>query len=443
MAKTSPYAVEPVRAYPRFVRPEKGRVVAGVAAGLSAHLLVDVSWVRLALAASSLIGGFGIAVYALLWVFTPVGTPPRPVVDTQRWGRPFNYLLVLAALFLWVGPSSLANGSGGGAFVAALLAVGSGAVIAWRAYDRDMRTAGSIASLVIGGTLVLSGVTLLAIVRDSGGVAGIIIAVLVAFAGVGILVVPLIARLLRSLVQERQDKAIADQRAEIAAHLHDSVLQTLALIQKRAGNPEEVSRLARSQERELRAWLYDAAPPPPPSIPVPPPAPPVDAAPGAGLSSVPSAGPSFVPGPAAPAPAPVTAPIARPAPASLFAAVNRAAGEVEDLFGVRIQPVTVGQDIPYSEAAESIVLAAREAMVNAAKHSGAGTIDVYAENLAGELSVYVRDRGTGFNPAAIPADRHGVRDSITGRMDRAGGTAAIKSAPGQGTEVALALALNA
>lgn len=381
MAKTSPYAVEPVRAYPRFVRPEKGRVVAGVAAGLSAHLLVDVSWVRLALAASSLIGGFGIAVYALLWVFTPVGTPPRPVVDTQRWGRPFNYLLVLAALFLWVGPSSLANGSGGGAFVAALLAVGSGAVIAWRAYDRDMRTAGSIASLVIGGTLVLSGVTLLAIVRDSGGVAGIIIAVLVAFAGVGILVVPLIARLLRSLVQERQDKAIADQRAEIAAHLHDSVLQTLALIQKRAGNPEEVSRLARSQERELRAWLYDA--------------------------------------------------------------VNRAAGEVEDLFGVRIQPVTVGQDIPYSEAAESIVLAAREAMVNAAKHSGAGTIDVYAENLAGELSVYVRDRGTGFNPAAIPADRHGVRDSITGRMDRAGGTAAIKSAPGQGTEVALALALNA
>ena len=104
-----------------------------------------------------------------------------------------------------------------------------------------------------------------------------------------------------------------------------------------------------------------------------------------------------------------------------------------------IRPVTVGEDPALTEGNEPVALAAREAMVNAAKHSGAEAIDVYAENLAGQLAVFVRDRGAGFDQDAIPEDRHGVRDSIIGRMERAGGTARITSAPGEGTEVELTL----
>lgn len=394
------YAPESPRPYPRFVREQEHRVVAGVAAGLSAHLRIDVFYIRLALALASFLGGLGVLVYAALWIFTPVGVPDKQVVDGKKAGGPINAALVLLALFLGLASSGGTGRSGGFILVVAMVAVG--AVLAWRAYDRDMRTASSIASLVVGGLMVMGGVVVIAVMGDSGGITGVILAVLTAVAGVGILVVPLIASLFRSLVQERQDKAVAAQRADIAAHLHDSVLQTLALIQKRAGDSAEVERLARSQERELRAWLYDTPTTPTPAIPTP----------------------------------------STPAPSTLFAAINTAAGEVEDLFNVRIRPVTVGEDIPFDGKVEPVALAAREAMVNAAKHSGVAEVDVYAENLAGELSVFVRDRGGGFDPDAIPADRHGVRDSITGRMARAGGTAAIKTAPGQGTEVVLTLPLK-
>ncbi|MCQ4620985.1 PspC domain-containing protein [Corynebacterium sp. CCUG 71335] len=403
------YASEPPRSYPRFVREQEHRVVAGVAAGLSAHLNIEVVYIRLFLSLSSLFGGLGVILYAALWIFTPQGEPERPVVDGKRIGGILNLLLVVAAFVLWSMSTSAVGDPGNGAFVAVVVMVAVGAVLAWRAYDRDMRTAGSIASLLVGGVLVMGGVIVIALMGDRGGIMGVVVAVLVAVLGVGILVVPLIARLLRSLVEERQDKAVAAQRADIAAHLHDSVLQTLALIQKRADDSEEVARLARRQERELRAWLYDASP-----------------------------APGWTTHTTNPEPAPTAA--APPTPATFFAAINTAAGEVEDLFNVTIRPVTVGDDTAFDENVEPIVLAAREAMVNAVKHSGADGIDVYAENLAGELSVFVRDRGAGFDPAAIPADRHGVRDSITGRMERAGGTATIKTAPGKGTEVALTLA---
>ena len=403
------YASEPPRPYPRFVREQEHRVVAGVAAGLSAHLNIEVVYIRLFLSLSSLFGGLGVILYAALWIFTPQGEPERPVVDGKRIGGILNLLLVVAAFVLWSMSTSAVGDPGNGAFVAVVVMVAVGAVLAWRAYDRDMRTAGSIASLLVGGVLVMGGVIVIALMGDRGGIMGVVLAVLVAVLGVGILVVPLIARLFRSLVEERQDKAVAAQRADIAAHLHDSVLQTLALIQKRASDSEEVARLARRQERELRAWLYDASP-----------------------------APGWTTHTTNPEPAPTAA--APPTPATFFAAINTAAGEVEDLFNVTIHPVTVGEDTAFDDTVEPIVLAAREAMVNAAKHSGADGIDVYAENLAGELSVFVRDRGTGFDPAMIPADRHGVRDSITGRMERAGGTATIKTAPGKGTEVALTLA---
>lgn len=403
------YAPEQPRPYPRFVREREHRVIAGVAAGLSAHLNIEVVYIRLFLSLSSLIGGLGILCYAALWIFMPLGVPAQPVVDAKKAGGFVNFLLVIAAFVLWSMSTSAVGDPGNGAFVAVVVMMAVGAVLAWRAYDRDMRTAGSIASLLVGGVLVMGGVIVIAVMGDRGGIMGVVLAVLAAVLGVGILVVPLIARLLRSLVEERQDKAVADQRADIAAHLHDSVLQTLALIQKRADDSEEVARLARRQERELRAWLYDASP-----------------------------APGWTTHTTNPEPAPTAA--APPTPATFFAAINTAAGEVEDLFNLSIRPVTVGEDTAFGDSVEPIVLAAREAMVNAAKHSGAAGVDVYAENLAGELSVFVRDRGAGFDPAAIPSDRHGVRDSITGRMERAGGTATIKTAPGKGTEVALTLA---
>ena len=169
------------------------------------------------------------------------------------------------------------------------------------------------------------------------------------------------------------------------------MLQTLALIQKRADDPVEVARLARGQERELRQWLFDSE---------------------------------------------------EKASQSVFAAVETACGEVEDIFGIRIAPVTVGADTGLTEETKAAVLAAREAMVNAAKHAGVDTLDVYAELLGGELSIFVRDRGPGFDPERIPADRHGIRDSIRGRMERAGGSARIRTAPGEGTEVAVTVPVD-
>jgi signal transduction histidine kinase len=198
---------------------------------------------------------------------------------------------------------------------------------------------------------------------------------------------PLVLRLVRSLTEERAERIRSQERAEMAAHLHDSVLQTLALVQQRAEDPRAVAALARRQERELRAWLSRR----------------VDAG-----------------------------------PLRLARALEVAASEVERDHGVPIEVVAVG-DADLDAPGEALVAAAREAMVNAAKFGGGSAVDVYAEALDGTLEVYVRDRGPGFDPAAVPADRRGVRESIVGRMARHGGKAEIHSAPDAGTEVELTM----
>jgi signal transduction histidine kinase len=204
----------------------------------------------------------------------------------------------------------------------------------------------------------------------------------------GLLVAPWIVRLVRSLASERAARIREQERAELAAHLHDSVLQTLALIQKRAGDPREVAGLARRQERELRSWLHQRP------------------------SSNGQEG--------------------------LASALARAAAEVEELHHVPIEVVTVG-DRPLDSALEATVQAAREAMTNAAKFSGVERVDLYAEAQEDRVQVYVRDRGVGFDPLAVPADRRGVRDSIVGRMERHHGRAVVHSSPGDGTEVELVI----
>jgi len=215
------------------------------------------------------------------------------------------------------------------------------------------------------------------------------LAALVVATAVILISAPFWRALLRRLGTERVARARADERANVAAHLHDSVLQTLALIQKRSDDPEQVARLARRQERELRDWLADNEP-------------------------------------------------SRP-DERLADALRAAAAEIEDAHGTAIEAVVVG-DARLDDRSRALVAASREALTNAAKFtSGGGPVRLYAEIDGAGARVFVDDRGPGFDPDAIPADRRGVRESIIGRMQRHGGSAEIRSAPGEGTEVELGL----
>ena len=381
---TSPYVpAENAAPYPVMSRPQSGRVVAGVAAGLAQNLGVSALSVRIALTALTLLGGVGAMAYAGLWIFTPA-------LDDAPSTRRSPLSLVLVFLALAGSAVGVLGVSGASLSVAVPLAVVAiGAVLAWLAYDRGLNTPVGLVAVAAGAVLVIGGVVVAAVTWESGS-GSAILATALTLVGFGALVVPLVLKLWRSLSQEQAAKAVSEERAEIAARLHDSVLQTLALIQKRAGDSREVTRLARAQERELRAWLFDA----------------------------PSA-----------------------APTTCFGALEAACGEVEDLFDMRVSAVTVGEDAELTEAAKLLIQAAREAMVNAGKHAGVDAVDVYAELLAGELSIFVRDRGVGFDVDAIPADRHGIRDSIRARVEGSGGRVRISSTPGEGTEVELAVAL--
>jgi signal transduction histidine kinase len=211
------------------------------------------------------------------------------------------------------------------------------------------------------------------------------LAVLVA---VALIFAPSWRRLARSLAAERTERIRSQERADVGAHLHDSVLQTLALIQRSAEDPKQVATLARRQERELRGWL--------------------------------AGGDSREPG------------------ERLAAALDAAAAEVEAAVGGSVEVVAVG-DCPLEERGEAVLAAAREAMLNAAKFAGDAPVSVYAELSEERIQVFVRDRGAGFDPAAVPQERRGVRESIMGRMRRARGRAAVRSLPGGGTEVEIAL----
>jgi signal transduction histidine kinase len=209
--------------------------------------------------------------------------------------------------------------------------------------------------------------------------------------GIALLLGPWIASLLSTLREERGQRIRTEERADMAAHLHDSVLQTLALIQRHADSPQQSRSLARRQERELRAWLFDARNP-------------------------------------------------DGAPASLAAALDRLSDDIEADHDVNVDVVAVG-DHPLDEHLEALVAALREAAVNAAKHSGEPEVSIYVEVAEGEVEAYVRDRGKGFDPSEVYGDRRGIADSIIGRMVRHGGTAKVRSAPGEGTEVSLRMKL--
>ncbi|QDW30588.1 PspC domain-containing protein [Arthrobacter sp. KBS0702] len=415
------------------------RMIAGVCAGLANHLGWPVQMVRIGMVVAALAGGAGVAFYAWLWIMVPTAderakrsarqpaSPIAPAVSdragdglspgaaaappgapagswrTRLPGMPYGKEILLGAGLLLAGGILTARLFGLDVPLGTLIPVAAilgGAAIAWMQLDETRRAgivdktkadqAGGWARLAAGLGLVVAGVLLM--VSGSGSWEQTWLALLASVAvlgGVALVLLPWGLKFWRDLEAERAGRVRATERAEIAAHLHDSVLQTLALIQRRAGNEHDVVRLARAQERELRGWLYRD--------------------PGRETGQ-------------------------------LSDALQAAAAEVEDSLGHAVDVVTVG-DCALTERLEAMVQAAREAMLNAARHGG-GAVSVYLEVTDDAAEVFVKDRGPGFDPGSIPADRLGVRESMIGRMRRHGGTATIASSP-DGTEVRLRLPLAA
>ncbi len=388
-----------------------------MSSGIAEHLSVPVLWVRVIFVALAGLGGAGLIGYALLWAFLPATDAPPRRPSTARDRQQAVGLVVLGGGLALAGA---ALGTAWGGWVTGPLGVALiGAVLVWREADAGQRTRWrSGAGVVLGGggrmallrvlagiVLVTSGIGVFLLNQgDLGQARFALLAAAATLVGVAVLTVPWWLRLMRALGEERRARIRTEERAEIAAHLHDSVLQTLALIQQQSESAREVRRLARGQERELRAWLYGPQ--------------------GYGRAQRARLNGAGDAGAAVPA---------------FAAALHSAAGEVEDTYAVSMQVVVVG-DCALEESLPALVQASREAMVNAAKHAGVAEVSVYAEVEPGQVHVFVRDRGAGFDPAAVAADRHGLADSIRGRMERHGGTVSLRTAPGEGTEVQLAIA---
>ena len=374
-----------------YRRPDLGRL-GGVAAGIAEHLQVRPARVRLAFIVLALAGGLAIALYGAYWIVLPVAP------GTQHSRLPRRVEVVLATIAGLVAVVAVAFALPvSGLFVPTLLACIGGALIWRQATDRDrdrwlrlsqtslvagpadrigrLRYAAGAVMVIAGGLLVLNRGNFTA-VRDG------FIAMVVAIVGVVLLTGPWWIRLISQLGAERSERIRSQERADIAAHLHDSVLQTLALIQRNAGSPREVTRLARGQERELRDLLYGA----------------------------------------------------RTAGGQLTDELKVAAAEIEDAYAISVDVVVVG-DIALDASLAAACAAAREAMVNAAKHAGITSVSLYAEVEPEAVSVFVKDRGVGFDIDSVADDRQGVRGSIIGRVERHGGTVAIRSTPGTGTDV--------
>ena len=396
-------------------------ILGGVCAGIGQRLGVDPLILRVAVVAASAAGGVGVALYLLGWMLLPVAAigEARPMTRPRGATRASlqvgagvsllaaSFLLTLREFGLWAGDP----------VVFPLVLAAGGVALVWRQSTQRVvspeltptpraaqtlpappaaaRTRGAtraagvyrggfgVALIVGAALLVLQTTGALSAARD------VVLATVVVVTALGLILAPFLYRLGRTLAAERAARIRSQERAEVAAHLHDSVLQTLALVQRQAADPRTVATLARRQERELRTWLEG------------------DRTPTGHFAS----------------------------------ALREAAAEVEERFGVAVDVVAVG-DAPLDADLRATADAAREAMVNAAKFGGDGAgsaVAVYAEATPEAVSVFVRDRGQGFDLAAVPADRRGVRESIVGRMERHGGRATVHAAPGMGVEVELRL----
>ncbi|MEU6038815.1 PspC domain-containing protein [Actinomadura sp. NPDC047616] len=370
----------------RLERRPDGALLAGVCRGLAAHLGIDPVVVRSAFVLLTVASGLGVAVYWVFWLMVPRAE------DSTRTAR-HDWVQLLAYGAVAIGLSALTWSTGlARAALWPVIAGGVGVAVLWQQADRGQRQRWVVPlrqrwlRSLFGLVLVVGGIGGFVAQRvDPGEARAVLIATLIILTGVAVIATPWVVRLWQDLDAERHERIRSQERAELAAHIHDSVLHTLTLIQRNAHDAREVQRLARSQERTLRAWLYQP----------------------------------------------------RSDPDRTFAAaIRELAGEVEDDHGVPIEVVCVG-DTALDERLAAALQAAREAMVNAAKYAEAPSVSVYGEVEGDDVAVFVRDRGKGFDLDAIPEDRMGVRQSIIGRMERNGGRASVRTAPGEGTEVRL------
>jgi signal transduction histidine kinase/phage shock protein PspC (stress-responsive transcriptional regulator) len=374
-------------------------VITGLAGGIGERLGVEPALIRAALIVLTVAGGLGLLLYGVLWVLS---VPPSNGVPPATPLPPLRQLAAVGAIT--AGMLVLVRSGGfwpGDQLVGPVAFVTFGVSLIWVQGDSRRvsrpRPAALDTSIFSGPSLLRIGGGALLILTGMGSVLAanmaftlqtilnLLLPVTVTIGGLTLIFGPWIYRLAQQVTDERRERVRTEERAEMAAHLHDSVLQTLALIQ-RADSPREVATLARVQERELRAWLY-------------------------GKSRTMDA-------------------------VSVDAAIEVAAARVEQAHQTSIETVVVG-DAPLDEKLGALVASASEAMVNAARHSGDDSIDVYVEVDPSNVVAYVRDHGKGFDVASIPEDRRGITDSIVGRMQRFGGAAAIDSKPGTGTEVRL------
>lgn len=371
----------------RVTRPRQGRLLGGVCAGLEPVLGVPVGLIRFAFLLGALAAGAGVAVYVACLVLVPeVEGPPTPA----RRRHPIDLAAILALILggfllcrasgLWVADVVGFPGAAAAAGVALVWgrAPGRTAVLAGRA--GPLRVAAGVTLVVVGGIAFLAATGDVGAFERSLAFGSVIAVGLLLMGG------PAVGRLLDALRTERRERIRSEERSEISAHLHDSVLQTLALIQVRAGDDREVQRLARRQERELRSWLQGRSP--------------------------------------------------EAAATTVAGLVTSLVAEVEDDHAVRVEVVAVG-DAALDDRLTALALAGREAVLNAARHAGVATLDVYLEVEPHQVTLFVRDRGTGFDPDAVDPDRRGLTESIRGRLARAGGRAEVRSSTGEGTEVEL------
>jgi signal transduction histidine kinase len=394
-------------------RPLSRRLIGGVGAGIAERTGLDVGLVRAALAILALItSGLGAAAYVVAWLLIPAegartNIATRAVADKRGIGLA---AALTSALALALVIASALDATWVAGIAVPLIVIAAGLVLITRNADEDERqhllgfadaavSTGAVRHrrrllrVAIAVLLLLGGVAALlsdhkinvALLLPLGGIVLLI-------GGIGLAFGPWWLRVARDLVEERQARIRAEERADMASRVHDSVLQTLALIQRRADDPHQVIKLARAQERDLRAWLFDGH------------------------------APGSLDGQAA----------------TVADAVRLIQQEVEAQHGISVEAVTVG-NCGLDEELTALLAAAREATVNAAKWSGAEVVSLFAEVERDSVSVFVRDRGRGFDPDAVPDDRKGLTESVRGRVSRRGGSVRIRSAPGEGTEVSLVM----
>ncbi len=387
------------------------RLLGGVAAGVSTGTGVDVTVVRTVFVLLALAGGFGIACYAVAWLLVPAtgedaNIGSKALTDRNGMTLAAGLASLLIAVFVllslvgagWIGSLAWSFVISASAIVLiARNAPGDEQLTLRRLADPligftgDTRRSRVALRAVIAGVLLIAGVTTLLVGHTNTALLRPLAGVILVIAAMVVVLGPWWLRAGRDLVDERQARARAEERADMASRVHDSVLQTLALIQRRASDPQQVIQIARAQERELRSWLFDGQ-----------------------------------------------APGSMAADLTFGAGVRLIQTDVEAQHGVSVEVITVG-DCALDENLEAMLAAAREATVNAAKWSGAPVVSLYAEVEPNLVSLFVRDRGRGFDSATVPADRRGLSESIHTRMARYGGTSNVRSVPKEGTEVALSM----